>query len=111
MEIMSTSYKRCDLLKVTGRIDSATAPDLGDAFNQITKNGRYRIVFDLSGVEYISSSGLWVLVNAQKNCRRYNRGEIILACVPSKIYQSLDLAGFIPFFRFYDDVTSAVGSF
>ena len=36
MEISSTTYNRCDLIKVVGRIDSNTAPDLEKAFNLST---------------------------------------------------------------------------
>jgi anti-sigma B factor antagonist len=92
-------------------VDSSTAPKLSETINQIQHSGQYRIVLDMGTVDFISSSGLWVLVNAQKASKRYNRGEVILACVPEKIHSSLDLAGFIPFFKLYDDVTTAVGSF
>jgi len=47
MEIMTTSYKRCDLVKALGRVDSNTAPELEDAFNQILDSGRTGIVFDM----------------------------------------------------------------
>ena len=51
------------------------------------------------------------MINAQKSCKRYNRGEVVLAAVPSNICSALDLAGFIPLFTIFDDVTAAVGSF
>jgi anti-sigma B factor antagonist len=111
MEISTSQYKHCDLLKATGRIDSQTAPQLSQAFNSMHEATRFKIVFDMSEVEYISSSGLWVLINAQKNSKKYNRGEVLLACVPAKIRSALDLAGFVPFFQFFDDVVTAVGSF
>jgi anti-sigma B factor antagonist len=111
MEVTTTEFKHCELLKASGRIDSATAPKLAEAFKLVHDRGRYKIVLDLDNVDYISSSGLWVLVNAQKASKRYNRGEVVLACVPERIYSALDLAGFIPFFKLYDNVTSAVGSF
>jgi anti-sigma B factor antagonist len=111
MEISTTEYKHCDLLKVAGRIDSSTASQVAETFNDLQQKGRYKIVFDMSETDYISSSGLWVLVNAQKASKRYNRGEVVLACVSERIYSALDLAGFIPFFKLYDNVTAAVGSF
>jgi len=65
----------------------------------------------MSGVDYMSSAGLRILINVQKTCKRYNRGELVLACVPQRIYEALELAGFVPLFRFYDNVTTAVGNF
>jgi anti-sigma B factor antagonist len=111
MEVTTTQYKHSDLVKAAGRIDSYTSPQLAEAFDAITGNGRYKIVFDMEGVEYMSSAGLRVLINTQKTCKRYNRGEVVLARVPKRIYDALDLAGFVPLFKFFDEVTAAVGSF
>ncbi len=110
MEINTTHYKHSDLVKVTGRVDSFTAPKLGEVMELITEAGRYKIAFDMSELEYMSSAGLRVLISTQKTCKRYNRGEVVLACVPQRIYDALDLAGFVPLFKFYDDVTAAVGN-
>ncbi len=110
MEISTTHYKHCDLIKASGRIDSATASELAEAMEASTNAGHYKIAFDMSGVEYMSSAGLRVLISTQKTCKRYNRGELVLALVPKRIYEALDLAGFIPLFRFYDDVLEAVGN-
>jgi anti-sigma B factor antagonist len=111
MEITTEQLKRCDLLRVAGRIDSSTAPQLNQAFEAIQEEGHFRVVFDMSQVDFVSSAGLRVLINAQKTCKRWNRGEVVLAAVPPQIHEVLDLAGFLPLFRIYDDVVQAVGSF
>jgi anti-sigma B factor antagonist len=111
MEVTTKQFKRCDLVKATGRIDSNTAPQLGEAFNAIHKADRFKIVFDMSEVDFISSAGLRVLISTQKTCKRWNRGEIVLARVPQRIHETLDLAGFVPLFKFFDDPVEAVGTF
>ncbi len=111
MEISSTQFKHCDLVKISGRVDSSTSPQMDEVLNTIFSNNRYHIAIDLSGVEFLSSAGLRVLINAQKQCKRFNRGEVILAAVPQNIYGALDLAGFIPLFKICKDQTSAVGYF
>jgi len=111
MEVTTKQLKRCDLVEAAGRIDSDTASQLGEAFDAINEAGRFRIVFDLSGVDFISSAGLRVLINTQKTCKRWNRGELVLANVPQRIREALDLAGFMPLFKLFDDVVEAVGSF
>lgn len=111
MEIKTTNLKRCVLFKVNGRVDSATAPDLQESISEIIEAGNYKIVLDLNQVDFISSAGLWVLVNAQKKCKRFNRGELVLADIPKRIHDALDLAGFIPYFKTFEDSTKAVGSF
>ncbi len=59
----------------------------------------------------MSSAGLRALINTQKVCKRYNRGELVLVGVPDNIRAALDLAGFIPLFKIFDDVLTAVGNF
>ena len=111
MDISTQQFKHCDLLTVSGRVDSYTAPQLADAIEKFAKDGKFKVVLDLGGLEYMSSAGFRVLLVAQRNCKRYNRGEVILARVPKKIFEAFELTGFTPLFTMFDDVTSAVGSF
>jgi anti-sigma B factor antagonist len=111
MEVTTTHYKRCDLVKADGRIDSSTAPKLEESLKSITDAGRYKIVFDMTDVNFMSSKGWWVLIDTQKTCKRYKRGELILAMVQDNIRESLNLVGMGDYFKIYDDVTAAVGSF
>ena len=111
MKVATKQFKHCDLVEATGRIDSQTAPQLAEVLNVINEADRFKIVFDMSGVDFISSAGLRVMISAQKTCKRWNRGEMVLACVPQRIYEAFDLAGFVPLFKFFDEVVEAVGSF
>lgn len=111
MELNHIEYKRCDMVSVRGRVDSATAPKLFEKLTEITGAGRYRIVLDMGEMDFISSAGLRVLISVQKTCKRYNRGEMALSSVPPTILASLELAGFTPLFKIFEDTTSAVGNF
>ena len=110
MEVTTKQFKHCDLLIVKGRVDSATSPKLSEALDAIAAEGRYKIVLDMSALEYMSSAGFRALISAQRNCKRYNRGEVVLASVPANINSALELAGFTTLFRVFPDVTAAVGS-
>lgn len=111
MTISQTDYKHCTLVKMDGRIDSNTGDALMEAFQKVQDAGSYKIVFDMTDVDFMSSKGWWVLIQTQKACRRYNRGEVVLANVPQKILDSLDLVGMNHYFQIFDDVVSAVGYF
>ncbi|HVM70233.1 MAG TPA: STAS domain-containing protein [Anaerolineales bacterium] len=111
MEITTKQYKHCDLLSIQGKVDSYTAPDLTKAIETLNANGQFKIVLDMGELEYMSSAGFRALLIGQRNCKRYNRGEIILTRVPKKIMDALELTGFTPLFRMFTDVTEAVGSF
>ncbi|MDX9849414.1 MAG: STAS domain-containing protein [Anaerolineaceae bacterium] len=111
MEISTVEYKRCDVVKVTGRIDSASAPQLHEEFNKLMEANHFHIVFNMVDVSFISSAGLRVLISTQKNCKRFNRGELVLANVPENIRAALDLAGFTALFKIFDSEVAAVGNF
>ena len=111
MKITTKQFKSCDMVVVNGRIDSSTAPQLTEAFEGLTGNGRYKIVLDMSDLEYMSSAGFRALLSSHRECKRYNRGEIVLAVVPQRVQEALELAGFTELFKTYDDIVEAVGSF
>lgn len=111
MEVTTKQFKNCDMVTLNGRVDSSTAPQLTEALENVTGDGRYKIVVDMSGLEYMSSAGFRALLSSQRQCKRYNRGEIVLASVPERIQEALELAGFTELFKSYADPIDAVGSF
>ena len=52
-------------LEITGRLDTTTAPNLEAVVKDISEDTK-ELVFDMSGVEYISSAGIRVLLGAYK---------------------------------------------
>ncbi len=111
MEITTQEFKHCDLIKVKGRVDSATAPEFSKALESANNNGRFKIAIDMSDLEYMSSAGFRALLATQRNCKRYNRGEVVLVLVPDRIREALELAGFTELFKTFDDPVEAVGNF
>ena len=111
MEVRNTELKHCDLVVVKGRVDSSSAFQLDEALKAIMEKGRYRIVLDMSGVEFLGSAGLRAIVSAYKTCRRWNRGDVRLAELPPRIQGVFDLAGITPGMQIFPEVVLAVGSF
>ena len=111
MEITAKQFKNCDMLVVSGRIDSSTAPQFTEALEDVTGGGRYKIVLDMTDLEYMSSAGFSALLSSQRVCKRYNRGEVVLASVPERVQEALELAGFTELFKTFPESVEAVGSF
>ena len=111
MEITTKQLKRVDVVTVSGRIDSSTAPELDKVLTSIVDAGRYRICMDLKDLEYLSSAGIKVLISILRTCKRWNRGDLRLANMRPRIADVFDLAGLTPLFKVYPDVVEAVGSF
>lgn len=111
MEITTKEFKHCDVVLVNGRVDSSTASQLAQALDKLTDDGHHKLVVDMTKLEYMSSAGFRALLAAQRNCKKYNRGEIVLCAVPDRIKEALELAGFTELFKVFDDSLTAVGSF
>ena len=111
MEITTTEYKRCTVLKTSGRVDGSNAPELREAFQHITDSGDFNIVLDMTDIHFRDSAGWWVLIDTQKTCKQSNRGELVLTNIDKGIMDSLKIVGMDGYFKTFDDVTSAVGSF
>ena len=111
MEFVITEFRHCDLLQITGRLDSLTAPAIEKALKTLIADNRLHIVIDMENVSYISSSGILVFVNTQKQLKRQNRGELVIANISINVYSSFELAGFHNLFEFFEDMTTAVGKF
>jgi anti-sigma B factor antagonist len=116
MEINHKRLNRVDLLKIEGRMDAANAPQLKQQLDSLFEQGRYRIVLDLAGLEYIASPGLRVLIEARKRARDWKitdleGGDVRIANLPQRIKEVFDLTGFTSLFEIYPDTLEAVGSF
>jgi anti-sigma B factor antagonist len=108
MEITAKEFKRTELITIKGRVDSVEAPQFAEALEAASRRGNYRIVVDMSQLEYISSAGFRALGDAQRNSKRQNRGEVMLAQVPDRVRDALELVGFAEYFNIFDTVSSAL---
>ena len=116
MEITHKRFNRVDLLEIEGRMDAASAPQLKQQIETLFDQGRYRLVLDMSKLEYIASPGLRVLIEARKRARDWKLtdlegGDVRIANLPPRIKEVFDLTGFTSLFEIYSDTVEAVGSF
>jgi len=109
MEIQTTQYKRCTIVKTSGRIDGSNAHELSQALKNLTSKGIMNIVFDMSEVNFMASAGWWALIDTQKTCKP--TGELVLSGVDKGIKESLNLVGMGTYFNVFDDLTGAVANF
>jgi anti-sigma B factor antagonist len=85
----------CLTLKVEGRLDTNTSPELEE---QLKLDGVTAIRFDFSGLEYISSAGLRVFLTAQKKLMP-SGGKVVLRSPNSMVRSVLDITGCADIFQ------------
>lgn len=84
-------------LALAGRLDTVTAPELEKEL-QDSLEGIDTLIFDFSGLEYVSSAGLRVLLSAQKTMNK--QGEMKLTHVNESIMEILEVTGFTDILTF-----------
>ena len=78
-------------ITLEGRLDTTTAPDLEKEL-QSSLSDVTELVINISGLEYISSAGLRVLLSAQKIMNK--QGEMSVTGVTEDIMEIFEVTGF-----------------
>ena len=92
LDIKKTIENGKALFALTGRLDTTTAPELEkaikDSFNDLNE-----LTLDFAGLEYVSSAGLRVLIEAHMNMA-LKEGRMELKNVNETIMEIFDITGF-----------------
>jgi anti-sigma B factor antagonist len=97
-------------VRVDGVIDTLTAGELEEVIDSLLKRGRYRIVFDLAGVDYISSAGWGIFISHIKEVRSAG-GDIKLAGMIPNVFEIYELLEFDNVLQAYNSVDDARDTF
>ncbi len=94
------------VLTAEGEIDIATAPRLREQLIGMVNDGANQIVVDLSGVDFIDSTGLGVLIGALKRVRT-NDGDLALVCSEPRVLKIFEITGLLNVFAVHPSVDAA----
>jgi anti-sigma B factor antagonist len=95
------------VLSVRGEVDVYTAPRLREKLVELVSEGKYKIVVDLEGVDFLDSTGLGVLVGGLKRLRSHD-GDLTLVCTQHRILKVFEITGLTKVFSIFDSVDAAV---
>lgn len=94
MEIIKERSGDALTLKLQGRLDTATAPELENELKGCL-DGVKSLTLDMAELEYISSAGLRVLLGAQKTMKK--QGAMVVRNVRKIVMEIFDITGFSDF--------------
>ena len=80
-------------LEITGRLDITTAPNLESVINELPEDTK-ELIFDMSGVEYISSAGIRVLLGAYKKMNT-NQGIMRIEKANDMVREVFEMTGLL----------------
>ena len=109
MPLSTRSVSNVDVISLTGRLDAAVAPEIREEIEAAVSEGNGKLLLDLSGVTFIDSSGLSVLVLALKSANARG-GRVALCKVNSTVRSLLEMTRLHRVFQIFDDEKSACAS-
>lgn len=86
-----------------GSINSSTVAKLDTSINDLVHEGRSTIVLDLSATDFISSSGVGLLVGTVQTLREKN-GDLVLMNLTKLVNDIFDVLNIKVYFRIITDV-------
>jgi len=95
------------IVEVGGEIDVYTAPKLREQLVELVNDGKYHLIVDMEGVDFLDSTGLGVLVSGLKRLRSHD-GDLTLVCTQHRILKVFEITGLTKVFAIHENVDAAV---
>ena len=89
-----------------GRLDTFNVPAFEAALTEHLDTGRSRLVVDMAGVTYVSSSGLRALLSARRRARVAG-GDVLLCGMAPRVREIFEMVGFVSLFGIFASAQEA----
>ena len=97
------------IVAVTGEVDVYSAPLLKEKITELLESGQNTLIVDLSGVGFLDSTGLGVLVEARTATTEAG-GALPLVCSQERILKLFTITGLDGVFTIHSTVDEAVAA-
>lgn len=97
-------------LSLDGKLDAYHSIELEKCINKVILGGCSNLLLNFQGVDYISSSGLRVVLSSLKQLKK-SGGNIILSNLHPYVMEVFEISGFKQIFEIYESEEEALKSF
>ena len=109
MNITESKVGDVNIVQVEGRLDTTNYGELEHHLSTLTENNEVFILMDMEKLEYVSSSGLRILLMFLKKIKAAE-GRFMLCALSQDIREIFEISGFINIFEIFDDRETALKS-
>ena len=106
MSLPAKTVDGVEIVALSGRLDAANAPEVREQIRGLIHSGAGKVLIDLSGVKFLDSSGISVLVGAMKEASSKG-GRVALLRVPPTVRSLLELTRLHRVFDTFEDESHA----
>jgi anti-sigma B factor antagonist len=100
MEINEQQTDQCLILSIKGRLDTTNYNMLEKKLMEMIESNHHRILVECTGMDYISSSGLRILLMGLKKISQV-KGKFVLCGLQENIHEIFEISGFSSIFEIY----------
>jgi anti-anti-sigma factor len=110
MELTESISEKCSVIGIRGRLDTTNYMILEKRLMELIDTGHIRIVVDCSEMDYVSSSGLRILLMALKRITVL-KGKFVLCGLQENIREIFEISGFTSIFEIVTGKEEAIALF
>jgi anti-anti-sigma factor len=109
MNVEVTQHGSVVLIAIEGTVDALTTNELNAFFEEQIEGGNVRLVTDLSGVDYLASAGLRLLLTITSQVRQKG-GDLKVAAPNKNVRRIMEIAGIFTLIEVHPSVEAAIES-
>jgi anti-anti-sigma factor len=110
MEIQAEPHQQILVVTLAGSFDAVTAGQAQSYIATQLAGAQHQVVLDLSQVDFVSSSGVRVILEVLKQARQMG-GDLRLAAAQPGPQRTLEISGMVRVLKTYPSIDEAVHSF
>lgn len=81
------------IVRIKGRLDAASSPQLEKQINSIIDAGHFKLLLNFADVEYLSSAGMRLMLSVSKKLKHLE-GKVVACALNDEVMDVIKMAGF-----------------
>ena len=110
MDISVRETSGVSVMDFTGNLDTNTSPAAESVVNQLLEGGSAKIIFNFMNLNYISSSGLRILLSTAKKMKT-SGGKMMVCNLNDTVQEVFDISGFAAILDLASNEEEALAAF
>jgi len=81
------------VIRVDGRLDAASSPQLEKKIQSVIDAGHFKLLLNFSGLDYLSSAGMRLILSVSKKLKNLE-GKLVACNLSDEVMEVIKMAGF-----------------
>jgi anti-sigma B factor antagonist len=106
LDVRAERERDATIVRLTGEVDLRTSPQLRGVFLELVDERPSRIIIDLTGVDYVDSSGVGTVVELKRRAMR-SESKVVLVGLQPRVRSLFEITRLDKFFTIVNSIDEA----